>query len=75
MVDGVIRVDYPSLLQGFNVRKSYLDSMVGYYPRVATPRRTPSTGNTPDEYTYHLEPTNEFHLDQGLLPSRAFLGG
>jgi hypothetical protein len=55
MVDDDIRVDCPSLLQGFNAWKSYPDSMVGYYPRLATPRLEPSTGNT-DEYTYHSWP-------------------
>jgi hypothetical protein len=55
MVDDDIRVDCPSLLQGFNAWRANPDSMVGYYPRLATPRQAPSTGNT-DEYTYHSWP-------------------
>jgi hypothetical protein len=70
MVDDDIRVDclffsltYRVFTHGSQIRTP--DSMVGYY--------------TTDEYTYHsgpqvywiLEPTNGFHLDQGLLPSRA----
>jgi hypothetical protein len=44
MVDDDVRVDCGSLAQAFLAWKAYPDSMVGFYPRLATPSRKYSDG-------------------------------
>jgi hypothetical protein len=53
MVDDDLRVDCTSLLHAFHAWNAHPDSMVGYYPRLAsTPRRDP----TSEELIYHTWP-------------------
>jgi hypothetical protein len=54
MVDDDLRVACPSLLHAFHAWNAHPDSMVGYYPRLASPPRSDPT--SPTELIYHTWP-------------------
>jgi hypothetical protein len=60
MVDDDVRVSCPTLLLAFDAWKAHPDTMVGYYPRLASPplkRITPdTTTTTTTELVYHPWP-------------------
>ena len=58
MVDDDLRVDCSSLRRAFDAWKTRPDSMVGYYPRLASPPRgvTGATSSSSDEIIYHTWP-------------------
>lgn len=54
MVDDDVRVSCPTLLTGFQAWTVYPESMVGYYPRLAS---SPRSGGNQGEFVYHGWPT------------------
>ena len=54
MVDDDIRVACPSLVHAFNAWNENPDTMVGYYPRLASPPR--SSPKSPSDLIYHTWP-------------------
>ena len=73
MVDDDLRVHCTSLRQGFEAWKKRPDSMVGYYPRLASPPRglTGAATSFSDEIVYHTWPVVFWKQSFNLVLTKA----
>jgi Glycosyl transferase family 64 domain len=69
MVDDDVRVSCPTLLMGFQAWTAFPEAMVGYYPRLASPRRHASGGD--GKYVYHGWPTVFFRSSFNFVLTKA----
>ena len=74
MVDDDLRIACSSLVHGFHAWNAHPESMVGYYPRLASPPRRQPPSGTDSQLIYHTWPVVFFrHQFNLVLTKAAFL--